>query len=197
MLTQSSHIKKKLREIRDPNRLCIVAMRYLDEFYGDAVPTVTIIGHIRSFMKVKEQLVVAKVVKKAEVSTERLMATLNLKASDPIFEAFQIFVDETCLQALDAMYGGFAGFTSPILSQRQLSAISDLFKSTLPCYYHAIGSVLNKIEKANVTRFNHLQGQWDRDILYQFITICRKRKFRPKSRRDFSVVGRVVLSQRL
>ena len=38
LLTRLLHIKKKLREIRDPKRLCIVAMRYLDEFYGDAVP---------------------------------------------------------------------------------------------------------------------------------------------------------------
>ena len=63
-------------------------MQYLDEFYGDAVPTVTIIGHVRSFMKAKEQLVVAKVVKKAEVSTKQLVATLNLKVSDPTFEVF-------------------------------------------------------------------------------------------------------------
>ena len=63
----------------------------------------------------------------------------------------------------------------PIHSQRQLSAILDLFKSTLPRYYHAIGSLLNKTDKANVTSFNHLQGQWDCDILYHFITICRKR----------------------
>ena len=96
-LTRSLHIKKKLREIRDPKQLCIVVMRYLDEFYGDAVPTVTIIGHVRSFMKAKEQSVVAKVGKETEVSTEWLVPTLNLKASDPTFEAFQNFVDQSCL----------------------------------------------------------------------------------------------------
>ena len=73
------------------------------------------------------------------------------------------------------MYGDFAGFTSPILCQRKLSQISDMFKATLPTYYHALSSLLNKSSKSNVARFKSLQGQWDRNILYQFLTICRKR----------------------
>ena len=48
----------------------MVAMRYLDEFYGDTAPTVTIIGHVRSFLKDKENAAVAKVVQISEVSTK-------------------------------------------------------------------------------------------------------------------------------
>ena len=109
-----------------------------------------------------------------DVSTERLLKCLDLKAGDPAFVAFRDFVDDSCLIALDAMYGDFAGFTSPILCQRKLSQISDMFKATLPTYYHALSSLLNKSSKSNVTIFKSLQGQWDCDILYQFLTICRK-----------------------
>ena len=132
-------------------------------------------------MKEKETTAIAKVVQKSDVSTERLVKCLDLKASDPAFVAFREFVDDTCLNALDAMHGDFVGFTSPILSQRKLSAISDMFKATLPTYYHALSSLLNKSSKLNVSRFKSLQGQWDCDILYQFLTICRKRnpKFSP------------------
>ena len=50
-----------------------------------------------------------------------------------------------------------------------------MFKSTLPKYYHAFSSLLNKSDKTNIKRLQGLQGQWDRDILYQFITLCCKR----------------------
>ena len=173
-MSRSSHIRRKLKGTKDPTRLAIIALRYLDEFYGDSVPTVNIIGHVRTFLKEMETAAVAKVVRDSEISTDRLVNCLDLKASNPAFVAFREFVDESCLKALDAIYGDFAGFTSPILSQRTLSQISDMFKGTLPIYYHALSSFLNKSSKSNVKRFESLQGQWDRDILYQFLTICRK-----------------------
>ena len=63
---------------------------------------------------------------------------------------------------------------SPILDQKQITVISDMFKLSLSKYHHALCSLLYKTRKANVSLFENLQGQWDRDILYQFITVCRK-----------------------
>ena len=73
------------------------------------------------------------------------------------------------------MYGDFSGFTSPIISQKQLSKFLDMFKSSLPKHYHIFSSLLNKLSKVNVTQLKNLQGQWDHNILYQFITLSRKR----------------------
>ena len=157
-MTHSSHIHPKLKDTKDPNCRSVIAMRFLDEYYGNAAPSINITGHVRSFLKDNKNLAVAKVVQQSEVSTENLVKCLELKATKPAFIAFCNFVDDTCLNALDAMYGSFSAFTSPILSQRQLSAISDMFKTTLPRYYHALSAVLNKSTKSNVTRFENLQG---------------------------------------
>ena len=97
-MTRSSHSQRKLEYTKDPKQLAIVAMRYLDKFYGNAVPTVNIIGHVSTFVKEKETTpAVAKVVQKSDVSTERLMKCLDLKASDPAaFVAFREFVNDSC-----------------------------------------------------------------------------------------------------
>jgi len=117
----------------------------------------------------------SNVVQKAEISTERQINTLDLKASDETFNNFISFLDEKCIEGLDIVYGKFSGFTSPILSQLQLGAISDKFKATMPRNYHAISSLLNKSTKSNFTRLQKVKGQWDRDVLYTFLTILRKR----------------------
>ena len=57
--------------------------------------------------------------------------------------------------------------------------MSDKFKTTLPKHYHSISALLNRARYFNVKRFKHLQGQWDCEILHQFLTICQKRN--PKS----------------
>ena len=75
-------------------------MRYLDELYGNAVPTINVIGHVQTFVKEMETTAIAKVVQKSDVSTERLVKCLDLKTSDPAFIAFREFVDDTCLNAL-------------------------------------------------------------------------------------------------
>ena len=163
-----------LKDCKDPNLLKVMAMRYIEEYYGDATPTITIIGHVRWLVRDLENTAVTKVLKKAEISTECLVNALNLKANDPAFVRFREYVDSICLQALDLMNGEFAGFTSPIISQKQLSKISDMFKSTMPKHYHIFNSLLNKSDKANVKQLQNLCGQWDRDILYQFTTLSRK-----------------------
>ena len=61
-MTRSLHIQRKLKDTKDPKWFAIVAMRYLDKFYGDAVPTVNIIGHVWTFVKEKETPAIAKVV---------------------------------------------------------------------------------------------------------------------------------------
>ena len=40
LMTRSSHIRRKLKDTKDPKQLATVTMRYLDEFYGDTVPTI-------------------------------------------------------------------------------------------------------------------------------------------------------------
>ena len=89
-----------------------------------------------------------------------------LRANDSSFKCFRDFVDEKCLEALDSMYGEFSCLTNPILSQKTLSEISDMFKSTLSKYYYVISALLNKAKYMNVTRKIDIQAQWDRDILY-------------------------------
>ena len=111
------------------------------------------------------------VVQTADISTAKLVKELELDASDASFWRFQTFVEEKCLHALDSMYGQFSSFTGPVLTQRTLSAISDAFKTTLPKQYHSISTLLNKMKYNNNTRYIHLQGQWDREILYLFLTI--------------------------
>ena len=148
-------------------------VQYLQEYYGDSGPTGAIVNHICGFICNLEAPAVTNVVNKAEISTDRLVNKLELKASDPAFVRFREFIDEQCIQSLDSIYGEFSGFTSPILSQKQLSAISDMSKLTLLKHYHAISSLLNKVNKATVTRLQNLHGQWDHDILYHFITISR------------------------
>ena len=68
-----SHICRKLKDMKDPNRQSIIALRYLDEYYSDATPTVNIIGHVQSFFKDNESLAIAKVVQKSEILTDRLV----------------------------------------------------------------------------------------------------------------------------
>ena len=115
------------------------------------------------------------VVRTANISTTKLVKELELDASDANFRRFQTFVEHKCLDALDSMYGQFSRFTGPILTQTTLSAISDEFKTTLPKQYHSISALLNRARYYNVTQFMHLQGQWDQEILYQFLTISCKR----------------------
>ena len=158
-LNRLSVIRRKLKEVNDVDRLLLMIMRYLEEYYGDPAPTITVINHLQSLVKGKEHVAVSKVVKKSEISTESLVKELHLNANDDQFVAFRTYVDDTHLQALDTMYGKFSGFTSPILSQSQLTSISDTFKSTLPKYYHAFSSLLNKPDKMNVKRLQGLQGQ--------------------------------------
>jgi len=64
------------------------------------------------------------------------------------------------MEGLDSIYDQFSGFTSPILSQKQLGAISDKSKATMPRYYHAISSLLNKSIVSNLSRLQSLKGQW-------------------------------------
>ena len=122
----------------------------MNEYYDDAAPTLMVINHIWSFVKEGEIAAVTKVVKKAEISTERLIKELDLKASNPAFVKFRNFIDGLCLKALDCLYGDFAGFTSPILSQKQITSISDMFKSSLSKYYHALSSILNKAGSTDI-----------------------------------------------
>ena len=88
LMMRSSHICRKLKETKDPHRRSIVAMRYLDEYYGDATPTINIIGHVQSFFKDNKNSVVVKMVKDSEVSTEHLVKCIKLKANDPASVAF-------------------------------------------------------------------------------------------------------------
>ena len=126
-------------------------------------------------MKQNETTAVNAVVRTANISTAKLVKELKLDASDLNFQQFQTFVEQKCLDALDSMYGQFSSFTGPILTRHTLSTISDEFKTMLPKQYHSIWALLNRARYYNMTRFVHLQGQWDREILYQFLTISRKR----------------------
>ena len=62
------------------------------------------------------------------------------------FMDFRDFVDQKCKESLDHMYGEFAGLTSPIINQKKLSEITDMFKSTLSKSYHVIAALFNKAE---------------------------------------------------
>ena len=114
-------------------------------------------------------------VKTAEVSTYKLVKGLQLDASDTNFENFQKFVNDQCFLVLDSMYGEFASFTGPILTQSTLSEIAGRFKTTLPKHYHSISALLNRSKNYNLVRFHHLRGQWDCKILYMFLAISQKR----------------------
>ena len=63
-MSRSSVIWQKLKDCRDTSRMKIMGLQYLNEYYGDAAPTVTIINHIHTFMTEKESNAVTKVVKK-------------------------------------------------------------------------------------------------------------------------------------
>ena len=39
-------IRRKLKEVKDVDRLSLMAMRYLDKYYGDPAPTITVINHL-------------------------------------------------------------------------------------------------------------------------------------------------------
>ena len=88
------------------------------------------------------------------------------------FVDFTDFVDQKCKESLDQMYGKFAGFTDPIINQKTLSEISDMFKSTLSKSYHIVAVLLNKADYLERESKKSMRGQWDRDILYQFLTTC-------------------------
>ena len=56
-------------------------MRYIEEYYGDVTPTITIICHDCSLVRDLQNTAVTKAIKKAEICTERLVKALNLAAS--------------------------------------------------------------------------------------------------------------------
>ena len=144
--SQSKVIKKKLHSARhDVERLPYVTMQYLQEYHGNATPTVQIINYVWTQLKESEAVAVDAVVRSAEVSTAKLVKELELDVSNSDFLAFRQLVDQKCLNALDKVYGEVSGFTAPILTQETLSIIADSFKCTLPKHYHAISSLLGKL----------------------------------------------------
>ena len=87
-LSQSSVICQRLKDCKDIPRMKLMGLWYLNEYYGDAAPMVTIINHICTFIKEGELTAVTKVIKKAEISTEWLVKELELKANNPAFVEF-------------------------------------------------------------------------------------------------------------
>ena len=165
--------RKKMHSARnDIERLPFTTMQFLLEYHGNSTTTVQIINHLRGHVKQSEATAVNTVVKTANIFTVKLVKELEIDTSDNNFTQFRNFVEEKCWFALDSIYGDFASFTGPTLLQATLHAISDEFKTTLPKYYHSISALLNRTRYFNVKQFKHLQGQWDHEILYQFLTIC-------------------------
>ena len=74
---------------------------------------------------------VHETVQNSDISTNQLVKELKLEGNVDSFVDFRDFVDQKCMESLDHMYGELAGLTSPIINQKTLSEITDMFKSTL------------------------------------------------------------------
>lgn len=101
-------------------------MQYLNEYHGDATPTIQIINHLRGHVKQSEATAVDTVIKSAEISTSKLIKELEMDASNINFTRFQNFVKENCLLTLDSMYGKFASFTGPIVTINTLCNVRQI-----------------------------------------------------------------------
>ena len=139
-----STVKKAMKDIKDTTRLGGIVQRYLLEVKGDQFQTSTFIAHYESLMK--EADTKAKVVAKKEgdISSDKLTEFLSLDNSDPNFVAFKNHVDEVSKRCILGSYGEFSEFSSPILSQSDLSGFAAKFKELLPQYYWTVASLLNK-----------------------------------------------------
>ena len=109
----SKVLKKKLHSARhDLERLPYVSMRYLQEYHGDATPTVQFINHVWTLLQERESAALDTVIWSVEVSTAKLVKELEIDASNNEFVAFCQMVDQECLKALDSVYGEVSGFVS-------------------------------------------------------------------------------------
>ena len=66
VFSRSSIINRKLKETKDQNRMNAIGMRYLQEYYGGAAPTIIVIAYLRLCIKNCENNAVSNVVRKLD-----------------------------------------------------------------------------------------------------------------------------------
>ena len=86
-------LSKKIHSTRhDVERLPYVAIQYLQEYHGDATPTVQIINHVQTQFRESKAMAVDMVVRSTEVLMSKLVKELELNASNTEFVAFRQLV---------------------------------------------------------------------------------------------------------
>ena len=92
------HVEKYLRNIKDPKRLVASTLRFLDEYYGDSMPTTSICHLFDSLIAVKNHDLNIAAQKEGPISIDRITRHLDLKENDPYFVEFQDHVDTITLR---------------------------------------------------------------------------------------------------
>lgn len=92
--------------------------------------------------------------KSSDISTDRLTHKFNLADNDPNLVAFHIEVEEMIKHAMSSTHGKFSEFTTPLLTQTDLIAITNKFKVALPSHYEIISILLNKTVSVCLSNFS-------------------------------------------
>ena len=118
--------------------------RYMDEYEGDSTSTLVLAQFYEVKVKEQEFKLKLEAYRESKISSSRIALNFTLSDDDPSFVKFRSHVDEITKTAILSVYGKFAEFTSPILSEAELNDIATSFKMTLPTYYDVINVMLNK-----------------------------------------------------
>ena len=136
--TRISSFKRTLDKMTDHLRMHALVDVLKDYVYGDRLQSYAMYSHLSSRLAKKEKDSEIVKYKNAEISDSRLKKHLSLKAGNEQLRAFVSFVDSSCLNAIDRLYGRFSTYSSPILSQDVLNCFVSKFKTLLPTQYKAI-----------------------------------------------------------
>jgi hypothetical protein len=99
----------------------------------------------------------------------------GLAFSGEHYTTFVQHIDGVFKSAVKACYGKFVSLTAPIVSQKTIIRLVEMFKSRFQHQYLAIAVLLNYTTHMNKERLKHLLPFYDRMIFYHFLSLCRVR----------------------
>ena len=111
------HIRKVINNITDTTRTGPTASQLLDEVFGDKELSLSVLYNHDSKLKTSLRAAEDKVVKDADISTNRIIQTFTLEYNDPSFARVRCEVDKVMSESVMSIYGDFSELTTPILTQ--------------------------------------------------------------------------------
>jgi hypothetical protein len=143
--SQIPNVKACLRHYKDIPSLAPRVLHFLNEFEGDSSSTLPLVQYYELRVKDMESDAKFTTYKASAISSNKLIANFSLTDDDTRLAEFRDYVEDITKSAVMKVYGNFVDFTSPLLSQSELSMMANKFKLTLTEYYQIIIVLLNKM----------------------------------------------------